>query len=104
MGNSGCTSSTKRMADEQDRDDAHSETNATQATRREARGSTRQSQKARILTLLEGGEWVELPRILALQIGQYNARIGELRAAGYDIQNRIEWQGRVCHSWFRWVR
>jgi hypothetical protein len=45
---------------------------------------------------------VPLPRILALQIAQYNTRISELRKAGHDIKNLTEWSGRVRHSWFRY--
>lgn len=54
--------------------------------------STRKTQAARILALLirARGGWVPLPEILALGIAQYNTRLHELRAIGFDIQNRME--------------
>jgi uncharacterized protein (UPF0248 family) len=48
------------------------------------------------------GEEIPLPRILALGIAQYNARILELRRAGHMIENRTEYDGMVKHSWFRY--
>ena len=48
------------------------------------------------------GEEIPLPRILALQIAQYNTRIKELRAAGHVIENRTEYVGAAKHSWFRY--
>lgn len=47
------------------------------------------------------GQWIELPAILRLGVAQYNARIKQLRGEGYVIENRVEWRGRVKHSWFR---
>lgn len=48
------------------------------------------------------GEWVGLPLVLDLRIGQYNARIKELREAGFNIENRKARapDGRMC-SWYR---
>jgi hypothetical protein len=45
------------------------------------------------------GAWVELPKILALGIAQYNSRLFELRRMGFRIENRREGK----HSWFRLV-
>ena len=47
------------------------------------------------------GHWIELPAILKLGVAQYNARIKQLRDEGYVIENKVEWQGRVKKSWFR---
>ena len=59
--------------------------------------------RERILRLLEEfeGQWIELPAILKLGVAQYNARIKQLRNEGYAIENKVEWQGRVKKSWFR---
>src|SRR5258708_6493321 len=61
------------------------------------------TQRGRILGLLidARGEWVPLPEILACA-AQYNARVWELRRAGYVIENRVE-RGAdgICRSWFR---
>ena len=45
------------------------------------------TQRQRIFLLLGSriGKWVPLTAILDLRIGQYNARIKELRAAGHNI-------------------
>jgi hypothetical protein len=60
------------------------------------------SQRARILRLLidARGEWVPLPEIMACA-AQYNARILELRRAGFNIENRTEGVDGARHSWFR---
>ncbi len=64
--------------------------------------SEHRTQQCRILELLrEDGGWVPLPRILALGVAQYSARIYELRRQGHEIQNRVEWVGGKRHSWFR---
>ncbi len=60
------------------------------------------TQRAKILDLLASarGEWVPLPKISECA-AQYNARIFELRKAGYRIANRTrEIDGQRC-SWFR---
>lgn len=78
---------------------------ATNYIARETDSKGQLSQRARILRALvaaNGGE-VSLPDILALGIAQYNARIHELRRAGFDIQNRVEEIAGVRHSWFRLV-
>ncbi len=64
----------------------------------------RSSQRDRIFRLLEEreGQWVPLYEILPLA-AQYNARIKELRDAGYRIQNRTEHRNGAVHSWFRLV-
>jgi hypothetical protein len=63
----------------------------------------RPTQCERILEVLRdaNGEWVPLPKILALGIAQYNARIFQLRAAGHDIENRTEEVDGETHSWYR---
>ena len=68
----------------------------------------RKTQTAEILRLFVDarGEWVPLWKILDLHIGQYNARISELRHdLGFLIENKIERDddGKV-HSWYRLVR
>ena len=78
---------------------------------------TRLAQEKRILALLKAArpaEWtdplrrageVPLPMILMLspRIAQYNARIKELRAAGYDIRCRSEWVNGERHTFYRLV-
>ena len=63
------------------------------------------TQRARMLgRFIEAkGGWVALPEILALGIAQYNARIFELRALGFNIENRSETDAETGarHSWFR---
>jgi hypothetical protein len=63
---------------------------------------SRQTACQRLLDLFQAhqGQEIPLPRILALHIAQYNARIRELRAAGHVIENRTAWDGPVKHSWF----
>lgn len=58
------------------------------------------SQRARLLSLLLSDREVELPQILDLRIGQYNARINELRGLHFDIRNRTEHVSGVVHSWY----
>lgn len=63
----------------------------------------RKTQRGRILALLvkARGGWVPLPDILALGIAQYSARIHELRALGFRIENRKERVDGVLHTYFR---
>lgn len=74
----------------------------------------REGQCAAILRVLTAadGNWIELWRIQEARepgtnISQYNARIKELRdgkfGPKYNIENKTEWVGRVCHSWYRLV-
>jgi hypothetical protein len=65
----------------------------------------RDTQQKRILNLLRNyaPNWVPLPEILALGIGQYNARLLELRRSGYQIENKVEVHGEVRHSFYRLV-
>jgi len=65
----------------------------------------RDTQQKRILNLLRNyaPNWCPLPEILALGIGQYNARLLELRRAGYQIENKIETHGEGRHSFYRLV-
>ena len=63
------------------------------------------NQRQKLLKLLRENvnEWVPLPRVLALNIAQYSARIFELRGAGYEIKNRTEHRNGVVCSWFMLV-
>jgi hypothetical protein len=67
----------------------------------------RKTQCERILQLLESrkGEWVPLPEILDLRIGQYTTRILELRRDGFAIENRTERDPETgeVHSSYRLV-
>jgi hypothetical protein len=63
---------------------------------------TQQQRLLRLLAEAKGAE-VSLLDILALRIGQYNARILELRAAGHLIENRTEVKDGARHSWYRLV-
>jgi hypothetical protein len=65
--------------------------------------SARGTQEERILAVVRAacGEWVPLPRILALQIAQYGARIYTLRRRGFNIESRVETVKGERHSWFR---
>jgi len=62
------------------------------------------SQAGKILRLLieARGQWVPLYRIVPLA-AQYSARISELRALGFQIENRVETVGKDRHSWFRLI-
>lgn len=75
---------------------------------------SREAQRLAILRVLTAanGAWIGLWRIQAARgpktnISQYNARIKELRdgkfGPKYNIENKTEWVGRVCHSWYRLV-
>lgn len=59
--------------------------------------------RAKVLDLLERfrGEWVPLTAILRLGVAQYNARILELRRAGFPIENKTEWSGGRKISFFQ---
>jgi hypothetical protein len=61
------------------------------------------TQRGRILALLikAASGWVPLPEILALGIAQYNARVHELRALGFRIENRKERVNGLLHTYFR---
>ena len=69
-----------------------------QAFRRDLPG-----QNGRILSLLRdsGGSWVPLPKILALGVARYSARILELRRLGFQIENRLEYVNGTCRSFYR---
>jgi hypothetical protein len=68
-------------------------------------GHNAKTQRARILRLLidAHGSWVPLPKILALGIAQYNARLWELRRLGFVIENKSESVDGTRHSWYRLV-
>jgi hypothetical protein len=59
------------------------------------------TQRGRILALLINAREVPLPAILALGIAQYSARIHELRALGFRIENRRERVNGALHTYFR---
>lgn len=61
-------------------------------------------QRGEILSLLRRnkGEWVELPRLLQIA-AQYNARVYELRRAGFGIENKTSRVDGHVHGWFRLV-
>lgn len=65
-------------------------------------GRKHQRQKILDLLLAAHGGWIPLPAVLALGVAQYNARIFELLALGFRIENRTERDanGKVL-SWFR---
>lgn len=52
------------------------------------------------LFLSRPNEWISLKEIMDLRIGQYNRAISDLRKRGMDIENKTDWEGRVCHSRF----
>jgi hypothetical protein len=66
------------------------------------RGPQGKTQRAKILRLLVDahGAWVPLYEILPLA-AQYCARINELRAKGFKIENKTEPRDGVRHSWYR---
>ena len=66
-------------------------------------GNLFSGQNERILSLLREscGLWVPLPKILALGIARYSARILELRRLGFQIENRLEYVNGTCHSYYR---
>jgi hypothetical protein len=61
-------------------------------------------QKGRILELLlsNKGNWVPAYKLSTIAL-QYGARLLELRAVGYVIQNKTERVGRQVHGAFRLV-
>jgi hypothetical protein len=63
----------------------------------------RQIEKLSALFKERPNQWIPLPDILRLGLAQYNARIYDMRAAGWDIRNRIESVGGSRHSWFMYV-
>jgi hypothetical protein len=66
---------------------------------------SKRTQRQRLLDLFLSahGAEVGLPQILSLQISQFGARLKELRALGFDIQNRQEHHGGQTHSFYRLV-
>lgn len=85
--------------------DASSFAHALAYIARETNSKGKPSQRARILKLLldANGREVPLPEILALAISQYGSRVLELRRAGFQIINRMQWIRGSCHTWFRLV-
>jgi hypothetical protein len=66
-------------------------------------GRNDQTQRARLLEVLlraRGGE-VGLPEILNLKISQFGARLKELRALGFHIENRQETRDGQRLSFYR---
>lgn len=72
-----------------------------------AMSQVRKTQRERILQLLRvrEGQWVPLPEILDLRIGQYTTRILELRRDGFAIENKTERNAETgeVHSSYRLV-
>jgi hypothetical protein len=62
------------------------------------------TQRGRILALLieARGQWVTGPQVFRLA-AQYSARIHELRALGFLIENKTAVVDGQRHSWFRLV-
>jgi hypothetical protein len=61
------------------------------------------SQCALILAelLRAGGEWVGLPRLMAVSgSAAVHSRIADLRKRGHDIAHRNEQHGRAVHSYY----
>lgn len=79
---------------------AHAQVRAEDHPRRDLGSCRRNSQCARILALLEGGEWVPAYKLADVAL-QYNARIWQLRRRGYQIENRTEEVDGVVHSAYR---
>jgi hypothetical protein len=72
--------------------------------------TNRITQQERILQVLKAanGGWVTLVQIMTPpdgqgRIGQYTARIWDLRQQGYHIENMKEQINGVTHSWYRLV-
>ena len=65
----------------------------------------KKTQRERLLELFLSahGAEVGLPQILSLQISQFGARLKELRALGFNIQNRQEHHGGQTYSFYRLV-
>ena len=61
-------------------------------------------QRGAILELLRSrkGQWIELFHFIQLA-AQYNARIFELRRAGFGIENKTARVNGQVHGWFRLV-
>ena len=58
------------------------------------------TQRARLKELFESrpGQWISLREILDMRIGQYNARLLELRRSGMNISNRVKIVDGQHHS------
>jgi hypothetical protein len=65
---------------------------------------TRQSDCLLELLATHAPSWVSLAQVLDLHIAQYNARVLELRRAGFTIENRTEFVDGRRLSWFRLVQ
>jgi len=61
-----------------------------------------QRDKSLELLLRAHGAWVLLPELLAIA-SQYNARVHELRALGFAIENKTWWSDGQRHSAFRLI-
>jgi hypothetical protein len=62
------------------------------------------TQKEEILDLLlrNRGNWIPSYSLSAVAL-QYNARVKELRDAGYKVENKTERHGRQVHGSFRLI-
>ena len=65
---------------------------------------SRTTQRDRLLRFLEqnAGQWVPSYELAAIAL-QYNARVLELRRAGYNIENKAQHVDGQIHSAFRLV-
>jgi hypothetical protein len=65
--------------------------------------AAQKTQRDLILGLLirAAGGWVPLTAILDLRVSQYSARLHELRALGFHIENKTARVNGATHSWFR---
>jgi len=62
------------------------------------------SQRDRVLRMLETGNWVSVRDFLLAGISRFGARIFELRGAGHEIESRERHQGRQRHVSYRLVK
>lgn len=63
--------------------------------------SEHETQNQLMLRLLEGGEWVPLPRIVAAGIYRASARKYDLIRAGHDVECQTSRVAGKVHSFYR---
>ena len=61
------------------------------------------TQRDRVLRMLQTGNWVSVRDFLLAGISRFGARVFELRRAGYEIVSREEHKGRARHVYYRLV-
>ena len=66
----------------------------------------RASYTKKIITLLSGNmnEWVSALRVQNVAGMCHTSRISELKARGWDIENKTQWRDGARHSWYRLVK